>query len=65
MSIQSGKRVLEIEARAITGLIGRLDRQFDRAVELLYGCTGKVVVSGMGKSGIIAQKIAATLASTA
>jgi arabinose-5-phosphate isomerase len=64
VSIPSGKRVLEIEARAITGLIGRLDRQFDRAVELLYGCAGKVVVSGMGKSGIIAQKIAATLAST-
>lgn len=64
MSIRSGKRVLEIEARAITGLIERLDRQFDRAVDLLYGCVGKVVVSGMGKSGIIAQKIAATLAST-
>lgn len=64
MSIDSGKRVLAIEARAITGLVERLDRQFEHAVEVLYGCTGKVVVSGMGKSGIIAQKIAATLAST-
>ncbi|MBI4401467.1 MAG: KpsF/GutQ family sugar-phosphate isomerase [Nitrospirae bacterium] len=64
MSIQHGKRVLEIEARAIAGLIGRLDHRFTEAVDLLYGCTGKVVVSGMGKSGLIGQKIAATLAST-
>lgn len=64
MSIQHGKRVLEIEARAIAGLIGRLDHRFTEAVDLLYGCAGKVVVSGMGKSGLIGQKIAATLAST-
>lgn len=64
MSIQDGKRVLEIEARAITGLIARLDQRFTDAVELLYACAGKVVVAGMGKSGLIGQKIAATLAST-
>ncbi|WP_447976782.1 KpsF/GutQ family sugar-phosphate isomerase [Candidatus Nitrospira bockiana] len=64
MSIEHGKRVLEIEARAITDLIGRLDGRFTAAVDLLYACAGKVVVSGMGKSGLIGQKIAATLAST-
>ncbi len=64
MSVEQGKRVLEIEARAIGGLIERLDHRFSQAVDLLYGCAGKVVVSGMGKSGLIGQKIAATLAST-
>lgn len=64
MSIQHGKRVLEIEAKAIASLVSRLDHRFTDAVELLYACTGKVVVSGMGKSGLIGQKIAATLAST-
>jgi arabinose-5-phosphate isomerase len=64
MSIPQGRRVLEIEARAIAGLIDRLDHRFTEAVELLYNCAGKVVVTGMGKSGLIGQKIAATLAST-
>ncbi|MGH7167286.1 MAG: D-arabinose 5-phosphate isomerase, partial [Nitrospiraceae bacterium] len=64
MSIPQGKRVLEIEARAIAGLVDRLDHRFTDAVDLLFRCTGKVVVSGMGKSGLIGQKIAATLAST-
>ena len=64
MSIQHGKRVLAIEARAIAALVDRLDERFAKAVDLLHGCTGKVVVSGMGKSGLIGQKIAATLAST-
>jgi arabinose-5-phosphate isomerase len=64
MSIDHGRRVLEIEARAISDLIGRLDHRFSDAVDLLYACAGKVVVSGMGKSGLIGQKIAATLAST-
>ncbi|MEK7268321.1 MAG: KpsF/GutQ family sugar-phosphate isomerase [Nitrospirota bacterium] len=64
MSIQHGKRVLEIEARAIAGLVDRLDYRFTDAVDLLYRCAGKVVVSGMGKSGLIGQKIASTLAST-
>ncbi len=64
MSLEQGKRVLEIEARAIAALVARLDQRFVDAVDQLYACTGKVVVSGMGKSGLIGQKIAATLAST-
>jgi len=56
--------VLEIEADAIRALIPRLDESFDRAVATLLACGGRVVVTGMGKSGIIAQKISATLAST-
>jgi arabinose-5-phosphate isomerase len=58
------ERVLRLEAEAILGLIPKLDEQFDRAVELLHGCRGRVIVTGMGKSGIIGRKIAATLAST-
>lgn len=64
MSISEGRRVLDIEARAISQLIDRIDGRFVAAVDLLYGCRGKVVVCGMGKSGLIGQKIAATLAST-
>lgn len=56
--------VLEIESAAIQGLIPRLDEHFVRAHQLLLGCSSKVVVSGMGKSGHIGNKIAATLAST-
>ena len=56
--------MLEIEAEAIRELLPRLDASFDRAVEMLFACAGRVVVTGMGKSGIIAQKISATLAST-
>jgi arabinose-5-phosphate isomerase len=56
--------VLKIEARGIDALGARLDDSFLRAVELLYACRGKVVITGMGKSGIISRKIAATLAST-
>jgi arabinose-5-phosphate isomerase len=63
-SLGDGKRVLEIESRAVLALIDRLDAQFAQAVDLLAQCKGKVVVSGMGKSGLIGQKIAATLAST-
>jgi arabinose-5-phosphate isomerase len=63
-TLQEGKRVLEIEARAVQVLIDRLDERFAQAVDVLYQCKGKVIVSGMGKSGLIGQKIAATLAST-
>lgn len=63
-SLADGRRVLEIEARAVQSLVGRLDTKFAKAVDLLVQCKGKVVVSGMGKSGLIGQKIAATLAST-
>ena len=58
------RSVLEIEAAAIEGLIDQLDEGFDRAVELLRATTGRVVCSGMGKSGIIMKKLAATLSST-
>jgi arabinose-5-phosphate isomerase len=64
MSRDTARKVLEIEAEAIRELIPRLDESFDRAVATLFGCTGRVVATGMGKSGIIAQKISATLAST-
>jgi arabinose-5-phosphate isomerase len=63
-TLEDGRRVLEIEARAVNALIDRLDESFAKAVDLLHQCKGKVVVSGMGKSGLIGQKIAATLAST-
>lgn len=56
--------VLRIEAHGITSIIGRLDDNFVRAVEVLAHCSGKVVVTGMGKSGLICRKISATLAST-
>jgi len=55
---------LEIEARGITSIVERLDDHFVQAVELLHACRGKVVVTGIGKSGLICRKIAATLAST-
>jgi arabinose-5-phosphate isomerase len=64
MSVSEGRRVLDIEAQAISQLVDRIDGRFVAAVDLLFGCCGKVVVSGMGKSGLIGQKIAATLAST-
>jgi arabinose-5-phosphate isomerase len=63
-----GENVVRIEAKALQDLADRLagpmSGAFNRAVELLYGCAGRVVVTGMGKSGLIARKIAATLSST-
>jgi arabinose-5-phosphate isomerase len=64
MSRSIARQVLEIEAEAIRGLLSRIDESFDRAVELLLGCGGRVVVTGIGKSGLIGQKLSATLAST-
>ncbi len=61
---ETARRVLEIEARAVQGLTDRLDDGFDRAVDLLIGCAGRIIVTGMGKSGMICQKLAATLSST-
>jgi len=58
------RKVLETEAAAILALLDRLDGRFDCAVNLLRHCKGRVIVTGMGKSGIICQKIAATLTST-
>jgi len=58
-SVATAKRVLRIEADAISGLIDRLDEGFEKAVELAYACKGRVVVTGLGKSGLIGRKIAA------
>jgi arabinose-5-phosphate isomerase len=62
--VQRGRRVLEQEAGAVAALAGRLDERFAAAVRLLLACRGRIVVSGVGKSGVIARKIAATLTST-
>jgi len=62
--IAAGRRALEIEGRAISALVPRLDTGFARACSICLECHGRVIVSGMGKSGHVAGKIAATLAST-
>src|SRR5690348_13232372 len=64
MSLDTARKVLEIEAKALAQLPARLDERFVRAVEILFGCRGRVIVTGMGKSGIIGQKISATFSST-
>lgn len=58
------KEVLDIEANAILKLKGSVNENFEKAIEILYACKGRVIVTGMGKSGIIGKKIAATLSST-
>ncbi|MBI1723070.1 MAG: KpsF/GutQ family sugar-phosphate isomerase [Gemmatimonadetes bacterium] len=63
-ALQRGRQVLEQEAGAVAALAARLDGRFGDAVALLKACTGRIVVSGVGKSGVIARKIAATLTST-
>ena len=62
--IEQAKRVLRIESEAILDLIPRLNQDFTSAVKILFDCRGRVVLTGMGKSGFVASKIAATLAST-
>ena len=64
MSLETARRVLKIEAQAIQDVLARLDASFEKAVEVLFGCKGRVVVSGMGKSGLIGRKISATFSST-
>jgi arabinose-5-phosphate isomerase len=64
MSLETAKRVLRVESEAIAGLIERLDARFEKAVELLHSCKGRVVVTGLGKSGLVGRKLAATFAST-
>jgi arabinose-5-phosphate isomerase len=64
MSLETARRVLQIEAQAIQDVLARLDANFEKAVELFFACQGRVVVTGMGKSGLIGRKISATLAST-
>ena len=64
MSIKKGKEVIRIEADAIKGLMDRIDERFEQAVDIMLKCKGRIIVTGMGKSGIIGRKIAATLNST-
>jgi arabinose-5-phosphate isomerase len=63
-AIATAREVLEIEAKAINDLVARLDERFTHAVQIILACHGRIVVSGIGKSGHIARKIASTLAST-
>ena len=58
------RKVISMEAEAVRQLLDKLDKNFIRAVELIYNCQGRVIVTGLGKSGAIGRKIAATLAST-
>ena len=62
--LERARETLKIEIAGLEGLIERLGAEFEEAVNLLYACQGKVILAGMGKSGLIAQKIAATLTST-
>jgi len=62
--IEQAKKVLKIESDAIKALIDRVDDNLIKAIDIIYSCSGKVVVTGMGKSGLIGKKISATLAST-
>lgn len=63
-TLELARRVLETEAQAILGVIPQLNGDFEKAIDLLHACSGRVVTTGMGKSGIIAHKLAATLSST-
>jgi arabinose-5-phosphate isomerase len=63
-ALDLARKVLRTEAAAILGLVDRVNGDFERAVQLLFDCRGRVIVTGMGKSGIICRKIAATLSST-
>ena len=62
-AIEGAKRVFQVESEAIRGLIDKLDARFEKAVDLLYGCKGRAVVTGLGKSGLIGRKVAATFSS--
>jgi arabinose-5-phosphate isomerase len=64
LSLDTALRVLRIEAQAIQDVFARLDARFDKAVDILFACKGRVVVTGMGKSGLVGRKISATLSST-
>ena len=62
--LEQARRVIRIEAEGVSGLLDRLDESFVEAVELVFLCKGRIIVSGVGKSGIVARKMAATLTST-
>ena len=63
-SLEIARQVLQIEIEAIEAVLSRLDESFDRCVDVLYALRGRIIVTGVGKSGIIGRKIAATLTST-
>lgn len=62
--LEAARKVVQVEAEAVKTLAERLDERFAKAVEMILACSGRVVVTGMGKSGLICQKMAATMAST-
>lgn len=64
MSLDTARRVLRIESQAITDVLARLDATFEKAVDVLFACKGRVAVTGMGKSGLVGRKISATFSST-
>ena len=63
-NIKIGKKVIQIEAQAVSAISDRLDEQFDGAVHSILDCKGRLIIIGVGKSGLISQKIASTMAST-
>lgn len=63
-SIRKGKEVVRIEAEAVAALESKVNESFEKAVEMIYACTGKVIITGMGKSGLVARKIVSTMSST-
>ncbi len=62
--LETGRNTIRMEAASVAALEGLLDDQFEKAVRLIFACKGRVVISGIGKSAIVAQKIVATLNST-
>ena len=62
--LAKAREVLDIEARGLAAVRDRLDDSFVRALEIMAGCSGRVVITGLGKSGLVGRKIAATLSST-
>ena len=64
MSLEKARNVLQIEAQAILDVLARLDATFEKSVDILFACKGRVVLTGMGKSGLVARKISATFSST-
>lgn len=63
-TIDKGKEVIRIETEALAALASKINGSFEAAVDLIYSCTGRVIVTGMGKSGLVARKIVATMNST-
>ena len=63
-NIKIGKKVIQIEAQAVLAIADRIGKQFDSAVSSILDCKGRLIVLGVGKSGLISQKIASTMAST-